>query len=97
MSENEVVQLRITNRQTMTAIAWAATILVISILLKKTPESWVNKIPIKIDENKPPEQNAITQWYDDQNKMKASDLIKKEETGDVDGASDYKLLGDEKA
>jgi len=33
-------------------IIWGSTTLLASILLKLTPEAWLKKIPIKIDEDK---------------------------------------------
>jgi hypothetical protein len=61
--ENIFIQTRITQRQTMASIAWGATVLLIGPLLKMTPEAWVNYIPIKIDESKPPTDDALTNFY----------------------------------
>jgi len=40
-------------------IVWGATVLLFSVLLKMTPEHWVEKIPVKIDEQAAPESKLV--------------------------------------
>jgi hypothetical protein len=53
-----------------------------------TPEAWVNYIPIKIDESKPPSDDALTSFYNKQNEK--SENIDNDEEGHAE--NDYKPL-----
>ena len=35
-----------------TCVIWGSTVLIVSFLLKMTPGEWMEKVPIRIDENK---------------------------------------------
>jgi len=56
-----------------TCVVWGATPLAISAIVKMSPEHWVEKMPIKIDENKAMgEDSQMMQLYNDKAKGKVS-------------------------
>ena len=56
-----------------TSIVWGSTALAVSAIVKATPAEWVEKIPVKIDEDKPMgEDSSLMKMYNDKAKGKVS-------------------------
>ena len=51
------------DREHAACILWGASTLVVSALLKLTPEAWTKKIPIRIDEDADASDSAIVSLY----------------------------------
>jgi Ca2+ transporting ATPase len=47
----------LTSQQIAASIIWGSTVLVVSAVLKLTPDNWIKKLPITIDENKQIDEN----------------------------------------
>mmetsp|Transcript_34255 Transcript_34255/g.25320 ORF Transcript_34255/g.25320 Transcript_34255/m.25320 type:complete len:218 (+) Transcript_34255:1405-2058(+) len=63
----------LTSQETAACIIWGATILLVSIMMKLTPESWLPKMPILMDENKGIDPNdPLMAAYLEQANAKAS-------------------------
>lgn len=56
-------------RQHAACILWGATTLVVSLILKLTPEAWTKKIPIRVNEDDD-SSDAIVSLYNSQAKAK---------------------------
>ena len=54
-------------------IVWGASVLVVAALLKLTPDTWIKKLPITIDENKKIDENdPLMRMYNKQAHAKVS-------------------------
>lgn len=48
---------KLDSRQMAACIIWGASVLVVSAALKLTPDNWIKKLPITIDENRKIDEN----------------------------------------
>jgi len=48
---------RLNSTEMAACIVWGSTVLLVSVLLKLTPEAWAEKIPVRVDENKAMDPN----------------------------------------
>ena len=54
-------------RQMAACIIWGASVLVVGAVLKLTPDNWIKKLPITIDENKKISENdPLMKFYNKQ-------------------------------
>ena len=53
---------KLDGRQMAACIIWGASVLVVSAALKLTPDNWIKKLPITIDENKKIDENDPIIW-----------------------------------
>ena len=64
---------KLDGRQMAACIIWGASVLVISAFLKLTPDNWIKKLPITIDENKKINENdPLMKLYNKQANAKAT-------------------------
>jgi hypothetical protein len=60
----------LSDRQHAACIIWGASTLLVSVLLKLTPEEWTKKIPIRVDEDADASDSGIVALYNSQAKAK---------------------------
>lgn len=70
----------LTDRQHAACMLWGVSTLLVSVLLKLTPEAWSKKIPIRVDEDADASDSALVSLYNAQAKAK---FIAKEDSTTV--------------
>jgi hypothetical protein len=62
----------LTEKQHAACILWGASTLLISVILKLTPDDWIKKIPVRVDEDKPVGDDPLMAAYNKQANAKVS-------------------------
>mmetsp|Transcript_20687 Transcript_20687/g.14847 ORF Transcript_20687/g.14847 Transcript_20687/m.14847 type:complete len:226 (-) Transcript_20687:116-793(-) len=74
-----------------TSIVWGSTSLAVSALVKATPADWVEKVPVKIDEDKPMgEDSSLMKMYNDKAKGKVSTATRGNSTAQINEDDEYR-------